>query len=196
MRAAARAFSSEKLAREVQGALAALDHPVDGVDGLLARDLSGGVPAHAIGHDPQPQLVVAQVRVFIDLPAPAEVRRAVRLDFESAGLAHVDHRRRRRHFPLAEPAAQRKPRGAPLQPRPPLNNVPAMAAAASFVVQTRSAARAARELAAACSRVQRPAGALVFTSGCPGRGRGDAGPGVGRRRSEPAPGDRVRRWRR
>ena len=40
-----------------------------------------------------------------------------------------------------------------------------MAAAASFVVQTRSAARAAREFAVACSRVQRPSGALVFTSG-------------------------------
>ncbi|MCC6666096.1 MAG: FIST C-terminal domain-containing protein [Polyangiaceae bacterium] len=40
-----------------------------------------------------------------------------------------------------------------------------MAGATSFVVQTRSAARAARELAAALPRVARPAGALVFASG-------------------------------
>ncbi|GMV17362.1 MAG: hypothetical protein AMXMBFR56_55860 [Polyangiaceae bacterium] len=40
-----------------------------------------------------------------------------------------------------------------------------MAGAVSFVVQTRSPTRAARELATALGRVQRPAGALVFTSG-------------------------------
>ncbi|MBI3207211.1 MAG: FIST C-terminal domain-containing protein [Myxococcales bacterium] len=40
-----------------------------------------------------------------------------------------------------------------------------MAGATSFVVQTRSAARAARELASALPRVPRPAGALVFASG-------------------------------
>lgn len=59
-----------------------------------------------------------------------------------------------------------------------------MAGAVSFVVQTRSPARAARELATALGRVKRPAGALVFTSGA----LSEAGSELGRELAAVAPG--------
>ena len=37
------------------GAQPLLDHAVDGVDGLLARDLAGGVAAHPVGDDVEPE---------------------------------------------------------------------------------------------------------------------------------------------
>jgi len=59
-----------------------------------------------------------------------------------------------------------------------------MAGAASFVVQTRSPARAAKELSYALPRVNRPAGALIFTSGA----LADAALDLGREIAAVAPG--------
>src|SRR5690606_36528854 len=58
----------------VERVLAALDHAVDGVDGLVTRDLSGRVPAHSVGDDVQTDPVVHEERVLVGDSPPANVR--------------------------------------------------------------------------------------------------------------------------
>ena len=64
----------ERVGELVQVADAALDHAVDGLDGLLARDLARGVTAHAVGDDVEAEPVVEEERVLVRLALLARRR--------------------------------------------------------------------------------------------------------------------------
>jgi hypothetical protein len=46
---------------------------VDGVDGFLTRYLARRVPTHSVGHDVEPQGIIDQERVLVQLSALAYV---------------------------------------------------------------------------------------------------------------------------
>ena len=80
LRIAAQHGSSSRAALELveraQRLALALDHAVQRVDGFAARDLAGVVPAHAVGDDVQPELVVDEERVLVGQPPPTDVTHA------------------------------------------------------------------------------------------------------------------------
>lgn len=69
---------------------AALHHPVDGLDGLLARHLAGRVAAHAVGNDVETQAVVRHEGVLVHRTSLPDVRPGVGLGDEHARPRSVD----------------------------------------------------------------------------------------------------------
>ena len=57
----------------IERGVAPTHHSVNGVDGFLTCDLARGVPTHSIGHDVEPQDVVNQECVLVQLSALAYI---------------------------------------------------------------------------------------------------------------------------
>jgi hypothetical protein len=49
------------------------DHPVHRIDGFLARDLAGSVATHPVRHDVQPEVVIDEESIFVQLSALSDV---------------------------------------------------------------------------------------------------------------------------
>jgi len=70
---------------------AALDHPVDGLDRLLAGDLARGVTPHTVGDDVEADLVVEEIGVLVRRSLSPEVSEADGLHGEG-GFRHMPER--------------------------------------------------------------------------------------------------------
>ena len=57
----------------IERIVASADHAMHRVHSFLARDLTGGVPAHPIRYDVQAQIVVDKERVLVQLSALSDV---------------------------------------------------------------------------------------------------------------------------
>jgi hypothetical protein len=71
---------------QVELGLVALDHAVDGVDRFTAGHLPRRMTAHSVRNHPQPQLVVTQERVLVDLPFLADVGGSAGVEFQPVSV--------------------------------------------------------------------------------------------------------------